>query len=57
MDIVPKNTGDSLTAAEFNQIVDELENTSNQKVDLLVRDSNAENKIKNKKEKRLRGPA
>ena len=38
-------------------IVDELENTSNQKVDLLVRDSNAENKIKNKKEKRLRGPA
>ena len=26
MDIVPKNTGDSLTAAEFNQIVDELEN-------------------------------
>jgi phosphopantothenoylcysteine decarboxylase/phosphopantothenate--cysteine ligase len=38
-------------------IVDELENTSNRKVDLLVRDSNAENKIKNKKEKRLRGPA
>ena len=37
-------------------IVDELENTSDQKVDLLVRD-NAENKIKNKKEKRLRGPA
>ena len=38
-------------------IVDELENTSDQKVDRLVRDSNAENKIKNKKEKRLRGPA
>jgi phosphopantothenoylcysteine decarboxylase/phosphopantothenate--cysteine ligase len=38
-------------------IVDELENTSIQKVDLLVRDNNAENKIKNKKEKRLRGPA
>jgi phosphopantothenoylcysteine decarboxylase len=38
-------------------IIDELENTSNQKIDLLVKGSNAENKIKNKKEKRLRGSA
>jgi phosphopantothenoylcysteine decarboxylase len=38
-------------------IIDELSNTSNQKVDLLVKDSNAENKIKNKKKKRLRGSA
>ncbi|MEE8190687.1 MAG: flavoprotein, partial [Candidatus Scalindua sediminis] len=35
-------------------IIGELENTSKRKVDLLVKDINAENKIKSKKEKRLR---
>lgn len=41
----------------INLIIDELSKTSNQKVSPLVKDSNAENKIKNKKKKRLRGPA
>jgi phosphopantothenoylcysteine synthetase/decarboxylase len=35
-------------------IIGELENTSKRKVDLLVKGINAENKIKSKKEKRLR---
>jgi phosphopantothenoylcysteine decarboxylase/phosphopantothenate--cysteine ligase len=38
-------------------IIGELENTSKRKVGLLVKGSNAENKIKSKKEKRLRRSA